>query len=59
MRVLLPTLALSLMLAASGRAWAECTQPYLGDQLVNDLQVMQVALRNLDEATFEIGRAHV
>jgi hypothetical protein len=40
------------MLAASGRAWAECTQPYLGDQLVNDLQVMQVALRNLDEATF-------
>jgi hypothetical protein len=33
-------------------AHAECAQPYPGDQLVNDLQVMQASLRTLDEATF-------
>lgn len=52
MRTLLRTVTAALLLAWSTAARAECAQPYPGDQLVNDLQVMQVALRNLDEATF-------
>ncbi len=44
--------ALALALAWAPTARAECTQPYPGDQLVNDLQVMQLSMRNLDEVTF-------
>ncbi len=52
MRILLSTVTLAALLAWAPAARAECTQPYPGDQLVNDLQVMQLALRNLDDATF-------
>ncbi|MES2641429.1 MAG: hypothetical protein V4850_18195 [Myxococcota bacterium] len=52
MRILLSTVALAALLAWAPAARAECTQPYPGDQLVNDLQVMQLSLRNLDDATF-------
>lgn len=52
MRILLSTVALAALLAWAPAARAECVQPYPGDQLVNDLQVMQLSLRNLDDATF-------
>lgn len=52
LRYFLSTVVLVAALGFSPAARAECTQPYPGDQLVNDLQVMQLAMRNLDEATF-------
>ncbi|MDP2311796.1 MAG: hypothetical protein Q8P41_02750 [Pseudomonadota bacterium] len=52
MRNLLSTVVLAGLLAWAPAARAACPQPYPGDQLVNDLQVMQLSLRNLDEATF-------
>lgn len=52
LRLLLSTFALSVLLAWAPNARAECTQPYPGEQLVNDFQVMQLSLRNLDDATF-------
>lgn len=52
MRKLLTGAALLLALSWSPDARAECTTPYPGDQLVNDLQVMTLSLRNLDEVTF-------
>ncbi len=38
--------------AAPSAAWAECKAPYTSSELVNDLTSSQLALRNLDEATF-------
>lgn len=52
MRKLLTAAVLLLALSWAPGAHAECTQPYPGDQLVNDLQVMTLSLRNLDEVTF-------
>ncbi len=52
MRSLLTTVVLVAALAWAPAARAECTQPYPGDQLVNDLQVLQLSMRNLDETTF-------
>lgn len=43
---------LATALAASSPARAACPQLYTGEQLVNDLQTLQISLRNLDEATF-------
>lgn len=52
LRILLSTVALAALLAWAPVARAECAQAYTGEQLVNDLQVMQLSLRNLDDATF-------
>ncbi|MDP2305930.1 MAG: hypothetical protein Q8P18_07860 [Pseudomonadota bacterium] len=52
LRILLSTVAFAALLAWAPNARAECPQPYPGDQLVSDLQVMQLSLRNLDDATF-------
>jgi hypothetical protein len=52
LRSLLTTVVLVAALAWAPAARAECTQPYPGDQLVNDLQVLQLSMRNLDETTF-------
>lgn len=52
LRSLVCSLALAVALAWSPAARAACEKPYPGDQLVNDLQLAQVALRNLDEATY-------
>ncbi|MFZ5481534.1 MAG: hypothetical protein ACOZNI_32530 [Myxococcota bacterium] len=49
-----------LALAAAAFLWstaahAECPTYYTGEQFVTDLQSLQIALRNLDEATFAAG----
>lgn len=52
MRSLLPLLGLAATLAWASPAHAECTAAYTGEQLVNDLQTLNLALRNLDETAY-------
>lgn len=46
-------LVMGLALAAPSVAYAECKAPYTSAELVNDLTSSQLALRNLDESTFD------
>lgn len=52
MRRLLPTLGLLATLAWAAPAHAECQNAYTAETLVNDLQTLNLALRNLDESAY-------
>lgn len=46
-------LVMGFALATPAVAYAECKAPYTSAELVNDLTSSQLALRNLDESTFD------
>ena len=51
----LPACFALVVASAPGAARAECARAYTGPELINDLSVMNAALRNLDEDAFKVA----
>jgi hypothetical protein len=58
-RATLAAAAALFVMAAPGRAFADCARAYTGQEMISDLSVMSASLRQLDEDSFKVAGANL